>query len=111
MAVPFRHVHNYTCANALKQQLSACLVGYSYLYVACVVDLVSQIPLSVTADKTKNQGNGWIATGSMIKSPYYIRNCKLLNVIKEDLRLPSSVVISNADLMGRGVKVLRARHL
>lgn len=54
MAVPFRHVHNYTCANALKQQLSACLVGYSYLYVACVVDLVSQIPLSVTADKTKN---------------------------------------------------------
>lgn len=53
MAVPFRHVHNYTCANALKQQLGACLVGYSYLYVACVVDTGSQIPLSITANKAK----------------------------------------------------------
>lgn len=52
MAVPFRHVHSYTCANALKQQLGACLVGY--LYVACVVDMVSQIPLTVIADKAKN---------------------------------------------------------
>lgn len=31
----------------------------------------------------------------MIKSLYCVRNCKLLNVIKEDLRLPSSVMISN----------------
>lgn len=54
MAVPFRHVHNYTCANALKQQLGASLVGYSYLYVACVVDMVSQIPLGIIADKAKN---------------------------------------------------------
>lgn len=45
MAVPFRHVHNYTCANALKQQLGAYLVAYSYLYVACVFDMVSQISL------------------------------------------------------------------
>lgn len=45
MAVPFRHVHNYTCANALKQQLGAYLVGYSYLYVACIFDMVSQISL------------------------------------------------------------------
>lgn len=45
MAVPFRHVRNYTCANALKQQLAAYLVGYSYLYVACVFDGVSQISL------------------------------------------------------------------
>lgn len=54
MAVPFRHVHNYTCANTLKQQLGACFLGYSYLYVACVVGMVSQIPLSLTADKAKN---------------------------------------------------------
>lgn len=54
MAAPFRHVYNYTCANALKQQLGACLVGYSYLYVALLVDMVSQIPLSVIADKAKN---------------------------------------------------------
>lgn len=103
MAVPFRHVHSYTCANALKQQLGACLVGYSYLYVACLVDMVSQIPLSVIADAAKTEGNGWITTGSMIKSLYCVRNCKLLNVIKEDLRLPSSVIISNTDLMGRGI--------
>lgn len=45
MAAPFRHVHNYTCANALKQQLGAYLVGYSYLYVACVFDTVSHISL------------------------------------------------------------------
>lgn len=45
MAVPFRHVHNYTCANALKQQLGAYLVGYSYLHVVCVSDMVSQISL------------------------------------------------------------------
>lgn len=43
MMVPFKHVYNYTCANALKQQLGAYLVGYSYLYVACVFDMVSQI--------------------------------------------------------------------
>lgn len=54
MAVPFRHVHNYTGANALKQQLGTCLVGYSYLYIACLVDMVSQIPLSVIADEVKN---------------------------------------------------------
>lgn len=105
MAVPFRHVHNCTCANALKQQLGACLVGYSYLYVACVVDMVSQIPLSVIADKAKNWGNGWVTTGSMINSLCCVRNCNPLNVIKEDLRLPSSVIISNTDLMGRGIKL------
>lgn len=43
MAAPFKHVYNYTCANALKQQLGAYSVGYSYLYVACVFDTVSQI--------------------------------------------------------------------
>lgn len=45
MAAPFRHVRNYTCANALKQQLCAYLVGYSYSYVACIFDMVSQISL------------------------------------------------------------------
>jgi len=45
MAVAFRHVHNYTCANALKQQLGPYLVGYSYLYVAYVFDMMSQISL------------------------------------------------------------------
>lgn len=54
MAAPFRHVYNHTCANALKQQLGACLVGYSYLYVALLVDMVSQIPLSVIADEANN---------------------------------------------------------
>lgn len=54
MAALFRHMHNYTRANALKQQLGTCLVGYSYLYVALLVDMVSQIPLSVIADEAKN---------------------------------------------------------
>lgn len=45
IAIPFKHVHNYTCANALQKQLGAYLLGYSYLYVACVFDTVSQISL------------------------------------------------------------------